>query len=301
MILSIETQKLINYLRLMRIHKPIPILLMFLPILIILLTQSFTLNIENFPWVKLISISFFGAIFTRALGCVINDYFDQDIDKKTKRTANRPLTLENLELKPTKFGILILIISLTSISLFLAYLLGITPFIISLASGIMVIFYPLMKRFFLLPQLFLGVAYNMGIIIISSAIPNGINAQMVMFFIINILWTLAYDTVYAAQDLEDDEKNKIHSSVKTFGQNWPIIIDKIYNVVFGLLIIFGALSKFFAPFYIFTIISFIVMKYQFRKMRVLSKYQSFFEYNVMIFLIILFGIVSEILLKNYLL
>ena len=122
---------------------------------------------------------------------------------------------------------------------------------------------------------------------------------MILFFIINILWTLAYDTIYAAQDLEDDKKNHMHSSVITFGKNWPIVIDKIYNVVFGLLIIFGVMSKFFAPFYICAILGFTIMKIQFQKMRVLGKYQSFFEYNVLIFILILIGVICEIILRNY--
>jgi 4-hydroxybenzoate polyprenyltransferase len=299
MVLSIKTQKFINYLRLMRIHKPIPIFLMFLPIAIIVFTQYFVLNIKNFPFLKLILVSFFGSFFVRSLGCIINDYFDQDIDKKTERTKDRPLTLENLEVKPTKFGIFLLIGFLISISLFFAYTLGTIPFVLSLLSGLMVIFYPLMKRIFILPQLFLGIVYNMGIIIISSALEGGINSSAIVFFIINILWTLAYDTVYAAQDIEDDEKNNVHSSVRTFGKNWPIVIDKIYNVVFGLLIIFGVVSKFVASFYIFTIISFVIMKYQFQKMRVLKRYQNFFEYNVLIFTIILIGVIFEIIFKNH--
>ena len=299
MALSVGMQRFINYLRLMRIHKPIPILLMFLPILIIIFTEYFILNIDDFPWLKLISISFIGSIFARSLGCVINDYFDQDIDKKTERTKDRPLTLENLEIKPTQNGVFFLISILTSVSLYLAYLLGTMPFILSLFSGLMVIFYPLMKRIFLLPQLFLGVVYNMGIVIIASAISGGINFPSILFFIMNILWTVAYDTVYAAQDIEDDEKNKVHSSVKTFGKNWTIVIDKIYNVVFGLLVIFGILAKFFLPFYVCAIVGLVIIKYQFQKMRVLEKFQSFFEYNVLIFLIILIGVISEIILANY--
>ncbi len=299
MALSVGMQRFINYLRLMRIHKPIPILLMFLPILIIIFTEYFILNIDDFPWLKLISISFIGSIFARSLGCVINDYFDQDIDKKTERTKDRPLTLENLEIKPTQNGVFFLISILTSVSLYLAYLLGTMPFILSLFSGVMVIFYPLMKRIFLLPQLFLGFVYNMGIVIIASAISGGINFPSILFFIMNILWTVAYDTVYAAQDIEDDEKNKVHSSVKTFGKNWTIVIDKIYNVVFGLLVIFGILAKFFLPFYVCAIVGLVIIKYQFQKMRVLEKFQSFFEYNVLIFLIILIGVISEIILANY--
>lgn len=299
MSLSTNTRRLIEYLRLMRIHKPIPMLLMWLPIVIIIFSEYYILKIPNFPLFKLISVSFFGAIITRSLGCIINDYLDQDFDKKTQRTKDRPLALEDLEIKPTKTGITILISLLTMIALLLANSLGSLPLLLAIISGSMVVIYPLTKRFFILPQLFLGVVYNMGLIIIPSALPHGLNLKVALFFIINILWTLCYDTVYAAQDIEDDKKNNLHSSVKTFGKNWPIVVDKIYNIVFALLIVFGMICKFTLPFYIFTIIGFLIMKYQFKGMRILQKYQNFFEYNVIIFIIILCGVISEILFRDF--
>jgi len=287
----------------MRIHVPIPIVLNFLPILIIIFSQYFISMKNNtsaeIPLWTLIWISIVGSFLTRSLGCIINDFFDKDFDKKTSRTKNRPLALDDSDKsKPSNLGIGILVLILTTISLSLAIILGKIPTIISILTGSLIVLYPLTKRFFILPQLFLGFVYNMGIIVICSAVSGWLNFQCFLFFVINILWTLAYDTVYAGQDEIDDRKNSLKSSVLTFGPEWKKIVEKIYNIVFALLIIFQiAIGGTFAI--ISTILSFIFIKYQYSKMIKKNSFQKFFEYNALIFLFLLSGIVIDTLVLFY--
>ena len=292
--------QLINYLRLMRVHIPIPIILNFLPILLIIFSQYF-LDIQNngeskAPLWTLIWITIVGSFLTRSLGCVINDFFDKDFDKKTNRTKKRPLALDDSDKsKPTTLGTGILIFILTSLSLSLAIILGKIPITISLCTGVLVIFYPLTKRFFFLPQLFLGIVYNMGIIIICSAVDGWLNFQCFFLYLISILWTLAYDTVYAGQDEDDDKKNNLKSSVLTFGSKWKDVVNKIYNIIFGLLLIFG-FSINGRLFFLFTVISFIFIKYKYHQMITKESFQKFFEYNILIFSLLLIGVVLDIII-----
>ncbi len=298
--LPMNRAQLINYLRLMRVHAPLPIILNFLPILLIICSQYF-LDIQNNGESKahlltLLWITIIGSFLTRSLGCVINDFLDKDFDKKTNRTKKRPLALDDSDKsKPTNFGITILIFILTSLSLSLAIILGKTPIIISLCTGVLVIFYPLTKRFFFLPQLFLGIVYNMGIIIICSAVDGWLNFQCFFLYLISILWTLAYDTVYACQDEDDDRKNNLKSSVLTFGSRWQDVVNKLYNIIFGFLLIFG----FFINgklFFLFVIISFILIKYQYTRIIKEKIFQKFFEYNILIFSLLLIGVILDILI-----
>jgi 4-hydroxybenzoate polyprenyltransferase len=284
----------------MRVHAPLPIILNFLPILLIICSQYF-LDIQNNGESKahlwtVLWITIIGSFLTRSLGCVINDFLDKDFDKKTNRTKKRPLALDDSDKsKPTNFGVTILIFILTSSSLSLAIILGKTPIIISLCTGVLVIFYPLTKRFFFLPQLFLGIVYNMGIIIVCSAVDGWLNFQCLFLYLISILWTLAYDTVYAGQDKDDDKKNNLKSSVLTFGPKWRDVVNKIYNIIFGLLVIFGFSinGRLFFP---FTVISFIFIKYKYHQMITKESFQKFFEYNVWIFILLLIGVILDILI-----
>ena len=248
---SRNNEKLIAYLRLMRIHRPIPILLMLLPILIIIFSQFFSdinnhIEINLGYWLavsKLIFITIIGSIVTRSLGCIINDFFDKDIDAKTERAKIRPLVDESNKFKPTKFGIAILSTALASVAFLLALTLGTIPLVISLCVALLIIFYPITKRVFAFPQLFLGITYNSGIIVICSAMNGWLNFSSIFFYIINIIWTFTYDTVYAMQDIEDDKKNEVNSSAILLEENFIKITKILYRIITILLVIFGISIK----------------------------------------------------------
>ena len=288
----------------MRVHKPIPILLMLLPILIVIFAQFF-LDIQNQKLIdsdyvlmvgKLIGITILGSFIARSLGCIINDFFDRDIDSNTVRVASRPLVDASNNDKPSKIGIVVISLLLFFISILLSLELGKTPFIISLIAGLFISMYPLTKRFFILPQLFLGITYNLGIIIICSSVKGWINVPLILFFLINVIWTFTYDTVYAMQDIEDDKRNEVHSSAILMEKDFINITKKLYNVILFSLWVFcfvlGGKILYIAIFFMF-----LLSRKYIAKLELDNGYQRFFEDNWKLFAILLFGILSDVLLE----
>ena len=290
----------------MRIHRPIPILLILLPILIVI-SGEIILDISNNKIVdfdyflmitKLVVVSCVGSFVVRSLGCVINDFFDKDIDVKTERSKIRPLVDEsqNKKNRPTTFGVGILCLCLGMTSILLAIYLGKIPIILSFCAAVLIIFYPLTKRAFVLPQLFLGVTYNFGILIICSSVEGWLNAASIVFFITNIVWTFAYDTVYAMQDVEDDRKNDLNSSALLIECDLIPVVKKLYNGILLLLIVFSVLVN-GKLIYISILVLFWKTKTYIEKLNQTKNYQDFFEKNWKLFGVLLLGVLSDIVLS----
>ncbi len=285
----------------MRIHIPIPIFLQLFPVLTIIFVQcAIQFREDDFSihpslW-TLVWVSSLGSFLTRSIGCIINDYFDQDIDKKTDRTKSRPLTLDqNDPDRPTTLGIGVLFGTMSICALLLALKLGKIPALLAICSGIAIIFYPLTKRVFFLPQLFLGLVYSMGIVIICSAVDGWLNFTCVFFYLINVLVTFSYDTIYAKQDLKDDIENEIQSSALTLGQKTDTAIEKIYNVSFigfFLLAIFNKLPIFC----ISVLVAAFFFRANYKRMMRNENFQGFFDYNVKMLLTILIGAACDSIL-----
>lgn len=204
------TERLDAYERLMRLDKPIGILLLAWPTL-----WGLWLSSGGEPdWVVL-WIFVLGVVLMRSAGCVINDYADRDFDPHVERTRNRPLASglvsggEALALA-AGLALLALLLILPLRNLLLIQLAVVAAF---LAAS-----YPFTKRFFAIPQAYLGIAFGFGIPMAYAAHLNSVPAIAWWLLAANVFWSIAYDTEYAMVDREDDLKIGIRTSAITFGR-----------------------------------------------------------------------------------
>ncbi|PPR45056.1 MAG: 4-hydroxybenzoate octaprenyltransferase [Alphaproteobacteria bacterium MarineAlpha5_Bin11] len=219
-------EKLVSYLELIRFEKPIGFLLLMWPCWF-----SLALN-GNFE-IKLYIIFFIGAFSMRSVGCIINDYFDKTIDKKVKRTFERPLASGRLK----NFEALFLMFFLLILSLFALLQLNLLAIIIALLSIPLVIIYPLMKRFTYWPQLILGIAFSWGALVAGAQTTGNLSLQSIILYLACIFWTLGYDTIYAYQDIDDDIKIDMKSTAILFKDRGKSFVMICYSLFIFLIFI----------------------------------------------------------------
>ncbi|WP_265658931.1 4-hydroxybenzoate octaprenyltransferase [Francisella philomiragia] len=234
------------YIMLMRLHRPIPILLILWPTLTALVLAS-----HGIPDIKYLIIFTIGVVVMRTVGCIVNDIADIDFDKYVERTNTRPLTSGKLSVK----NALYLCLSLTIVAFICVLFLNLYTILLSFVALFLAVLYPFCKRFFAIPQLILGLAFNFGIFMAFSAIENQIPLEAWIFYLSTICWTIAYDTIYALADRDFDLEIGIKSSAVLFG-------DKVFKYIFLfnfisliLLIALGIYLSFNIIFYIGVIIS----------------------------------------------
>ena len=201
--------KLKGIAKLIRFDKPIGTFLLLWPTL-----SAFFILTNGHPSIILITIFCLGTFFMRSAGCVINDYFDRDIDGKVARTKDRPLITG--EIKPKEALLLFIVLLMLSASL-LIWTNKLTVIVALLGAGLTIL-YPLTKRFFRIPQVFLGLAFSWGVLMASAAELNQITISSVIIFSACFFWVMAYDTAYSMSDKEDDLSLNIYSSALTFGK-----------------------------------------------------------------------------------
>ena len=218
-------EKLIGLSYLMRFDKPIGTLLLLWPTL-----SAFYILTGGEPDPILLIVFSLGALLMRSAGCVINDFFDKDFDGKVKRTKGRPLVTGSVSSKEA----LILFCILLAASAYLLTWTNKFTFLVACLGVFLTSFYPLTKRFFPFPQAFLGLAFSWGIIMVSAAELNSINLATFLMFFACFFWILAYDTIYAMCDKEDDVSIGINSSALTLGNNVRIsvFIFHILSLIF---------------------------------------------------------------------
>ncbi|MFV9924594.1 MAG: 4-hydroxybenzoate octaprenyltransferase [Francisella endosymbiont of Hyalomma scupense] len=209
-------QQLKAYFMLMRLHHPIPILLILWPTLTALVLAS-----RGIPDIKYLVIFTIGVLVMRTVGCIINDIADIDFDKHVARTNTRSLTSGQLSIKNATYLCLIL----TLVAFICVLFFNIFTILLSFVALFLAILYPFCKRFFALPQLVLGLAFNFGIFMSFSAIQSKIPLEAWIFYLSTICWTIAYDTIYALADREFDLEIGIKSSAILFG-------DKVFKYIF---------------------------------------------------------------------
>lgn len=221
--------RILQYGLLMRVDKPIGTLLLLWPTLWALWLAS-----ESFPAVHLIVIFCCGVFLMRSAGCVINDYADRDIDGKVARTHKRPLALKSV----TEKEALILFIILALIAFALVLLLNEMSVILSFIALGIAIAYPFMKRVTYFPQVILGMAFSMSIPMAFAAVQNELPMTSWLLYVTNLLWVLAYDTLYGMVDKKDDLKIGVKSTAIFFGEADLHITAFIQSLfIFGMLLI----------------------------------------------------------------
>ncbi len=215
------------YIRLMRFDKPIGTFLLLWPTLWALWLAS-----EGQPDPHLLLIFVAGVIIMRAAGCVINDIADRKVDGKVKRTAQRPLATGEISTKQAVALFLTLILAAFALVLLLDW----NTIALSVVALFLAALYPFMKRYTHLPQVFLGMAFGWAIPMVYMASMGSIPVEAWLLFIANICWVLAYDTMYAMVDYEDDIKVGIKSTAVLFAQYCPFWIS-LFQVLFIVLMI----------------------------------------------------------------
>jgi len=237
------------FIELTRLKKPIGYMLLFWPCAWgLTLAYDFSKNLNDYFFFLL--LFFLGSVLMRSAGCIVNDIFDKEFDKKVSRTKNRPIASNQVSIK---LGILY-----TLILCLLAFLVLINfnklTIILALGSMPLAFTYPLMKRFTYWPQLFLGITFNYGLILGWTAIQGEINAISIIFYFGAIFWTLGFDTIYGYQDLKDDEIIGIKSTSIKFKKNPKLFLIICYIIFVISLILTSVSMRLNSVFYFFALI-----------------------------------------------
>ncbi len=238
---STIASKLNAYERLMRLDKPVGILLLMWPTLWALLIAGE----GKPPWVVVL-VFVTGVILMRSAGCVMNDIADRQYDGHVERTKHRPLVSQEVTVKEAVF----LAAGLSLAAFVLVCFLNTKTIILSFAALFLAITYPLTKRFLAIPQAYLGIAFGFGIPMAFAAIHNTIPQQAWLLLLANMFWAIAYDTEYAMVDRDDDIKIGIKSSALFFGKYDVLAVVVCYLLMLGLLTHVGRLNDFGNYYYI---------------------------------------------------
>ena len=279
------------FIELTRLKKPIGFMLLFWPCAWgLTLAYDFTNDLGKYFFY--LTLFFFGSILMRSAGCIINDISDKEFDKKVNRTKKRPIASGQISI------LLALIYSLILCLLALLVLLNFNTLTIFVAFGSMPLAftYPLMKRYTYWPQLFLGITFNYGLILGWICIKGNLNIIPLVFYFGAIFWTLAYDTIYGFQDINDDEIIGLKSTSIKFKKNPHTFLITCYLIFIFCTIITGILMNFNYFFFIFLIIPLIhLILFQIKNLNVgdpkncLNIFKSNNLFGLILFINILIG------------
>ena len=249
------------YIHLMRLDKPIGIFLLLWPTL-----WGLFIATHGNPSIQHFTIFILGTALMRSAGCVANDILDRKFDSFVTRTKLRPLANQSIPVKNAFFLLLTLLMGALICVLFLNK----NVFYFSLVALFLALTYPLTKRFFVIPQAYLGLSFGMGIpmAFVANEIPLSMTTWLL--FLANLFWAIAYDTLYAVTDKNDDLKIGIRSSAIWFGAYVKEAIMLCYTCMMGCLIWVGQLENFGWLFYGFIGLSLIFIGFLYRQIRTLN-------------------------------
>ncbi len=289
-----NTQQLIKkldaYERLMRLDKPIGILLLLWPTLWALWIAS-----RGKPdWIVLL-VFVTGTVLMRSAGCVMNDIADRKYDGLVERTKNRPLATGEVSVKEAY----ILVAGLSLLAFCLVLFFNKTTILLSFAALFLAASYPLTKRFLAIPQAYLGIAFGFGIPMAFAAVNDYIPPIAWLILAANVFWAIAYDTEYAMVDRDDDLKIGIKSSAIFFGRYDVFAVMLCYAAMLSLLAYIGHTLG-FGVFYnlgLLLALALILLQYQAIKNRVKANCFKAFLQNSWIGLAIFAGIAAQFYFK----
>lgn len=222
------------YLLLARLDRPIGAWLLFLPGLWGILLGRTTVG-ES---IRLIILFGIGSVVMRSAGCVVNDLWDRDIDRKVARTAGRPLASGALRARHALAFLAVLL----AIGLAILLQLNRLSQILGVASLVLVGLYPLAKRVTWWPQLMMGFTFGYGAPMGYAAATGRLDAAWVALYVAAILWDLGFDTIYAHQDREDDALIGVRSTARLFGERTRPFLAACYAAAVVALLIAGWLA-----------------------------------------------------------
>ncbi len=283
-------QRLSEYEKLMRLDKPIGILLLLWPTLWALWVAS-----DGRPAAWVVAIFVVGTVLMRSAGCVINDYADKDFDGHVERTRNRPLAARRISPKEA----LRLAAGLSVLSFLLVLPLNGLTIAMSVPAVFLAGSYPYTKRFLAIPQAYLGIAFGFGIPMAFAAFQNDIPLVAWVMLLANVFWAVAYDTEYAMVDRPDDLKIGIKTSAITFGRFEVAAIMICYAMTLLLLGWAGLATGAGAPFLAGLVVAAGLMAYHYTLIRERDRPQCFkaFLHNNWVGAAIFAGWVADYLLR----
>ncbi|MBK7352405.1 MAG: 4-hydroxybenzoate octaprenyltransferase [Nitrosomonas sp.] len=230
----ITKERFIAYARLIRLDKPIGTLLLLWPTL-----WGIWLAADGMPDGMILFIFILGTVLMRSAGCAINDFADRRIDLHVERTKNRPLAAGVISAKEA--------VAVAIVLSFCAFLLVLPLNALTLQLSVCALFlagtYPFTKRFFAMPQAYLGIAFSFGIPMAFAAQTGELPPIVWLLLLANVLWVIAYDTEYAMVDRVDDLKIGIKTSAITLGRYDIIGIMLCHSFFLGIMAYVGWLLQ----------------------------------------------------------
>ncbi len=238
---SVIRDRLHAYISLARLDRPIGIYLLLWPMLWALWIAS-----EGRPnaWVTIVFI--LGVILMRSAGCVLNDFADRDFDGHVQRTAKRPIPAGRVKAQEA----LLVAAALTLFALLLVLTLGWLTIGLAVIAALLAASYPFMKRYTFMPQVHLGLAFGMSIPMAFAAQVGALPPVTWLILCASVLWTVAYDTMYAMVDREDDIRIGIKSTAILFGDEDRLIIGIIQSLLIAVLIVIGVRMELGGMYYV---------------------------------------------------
>jgi 4-hydroxybenzoate polyprenyltransferase len=229
-----------TYAQLMRLDKPIGILLLLWPML-----WGLWFAAQGLPDWQILIIFILGTILMRSAGCVINDYADRKIDPHVERTKNRPMAAGRVSSKEA----LLLAAGLSVCAFLLILPLNQLTILLSVPALFLAGTYPFTKRFFAMPQAYLGIAFSFGIPMAFAAQTDSLPPVIWILMLANLFWVIAYDTAYAIVDKPDDLKIGIQTSAITFGRFDVLGVMVCHACFIAIMLIIGQLQQMSLAYY----------------------------------------------------
>ena len=279
-------RSLMKYIRLSRLDKPIGIYLLLWPSVLGLLLAA--LN-EGYIDFKNYLIVIACAILVRSCGCVINDISDHKFDRLVERTKDRPIASGEISLKQA-WGFFI-VLSIASLSLLL-----LTPTItikLALSFSLLILLYPLAKRFIKAPQVILGITFGSGSIISYSLQSGSFSLSIIILYVGLVAWIVSFDSIYALEDIEDDAKIGINSTPILWGKK-TVSIANILQLLFYAAIVLIAYLNTFSAFFIVIFSLLLALLYYQNKLVKAGRYLDAFKFNNNIGIVLVTGFILEI-------
>jgi 4-hydroxybenzoate polyprenyltransferase len=286
------SERLNAYERLMRLDKPIGILLLLWPTLWALWFAS-----AGRPPLVVLWIFVLGTVLMRSAGCVINDYADRNFDAHVERTRHRPLATGEVSTREA----LLLAAGLALLAFLLILPLNWLVLALSVPALLIAASYPYTKRFFAIPQAYLGVAFGFGIPMAFAAMLGYTPWESWLLLVANVFWAIAYDTEYAMVDRDDDLKIGIKTSAITFGRHDVLAVLVCYAAAIAVLVTFGRLVESGWPYFAGLAVAALIMIYHGWLIGTRDRQRCFkaFLHNNWVGAAIFAGIVVDFLLRPY--
>lgn len=223
--------RIADYMQLLRLNRPIGSLLLLWPT-----WWALWLAAGGVPGIGNLVVFTLGVFLMRAAGCAINDFADRRVDRHVKRTRDRPLTTGRIQ----AWEAVALFLGLCLVSfLLVVFFTNTLTLYLSFGGLVLAFIYPFMKRYTHLPQLFLGAAFSWAIPMAWAAQAGELSQLAWLLFTANVLWTVAYDTLYAMVDRDDDLRIGVKSTAILFGEADRLIIGILQGTVILVLVLVG--------------------------------------------------------------